>query len=483
MQKRRYPPLAFSKRVEFANKLTDSEYRESKIIEWIKELESKYVLDYTTTLSKKLKRIKTIDDIDKLSVNVNLERYLIDFNILGRYLASVELKTNYKAEFEDDNLWDMPFDEAIREMQKRKPTLYENIKDIEQKEKQNYFWIKKTTDLEITKSIHKKLLKSLEKGETQQDFLNSVKEYKLPNSYLKGVFRTVTTQAQQRGHLEQQLKAVDLGYEYGMFDGVQDDRQTNICKSLNGKVMKIKDFVEKGLYPPLHYQCRSSIIQLDEEDLKDMELSVSNIPENKEPFSDFKDDWAVNYEKVYNNKVKAYKNAKKYKEATEEIEKKLNERTDKIFKNKLTYSEINAINEYTDVYYGITNRYLRKSLLIDDDVEADNTEQRVKILDSLLSKNRLGENLILFRGVSYDEFNYWKESNIINTYKSSSINKQNFNYFGDGYKLIIKANKNLKGIYIGKYSNFENEKEFLIHRGQKYKIIKITNDTLEVEFI
>lgn len=52
--------------------------------------------------------------------------------------------------------------------------------------------------------------------------------------------------------------------------------------------------------------------------------------------------------------------------------------------------------------------------------------------------------------------------------------------FDSVYK--IKATSNIKGFYIGRYGYHPNEKEFLLHRGQKYKILNVTDTIVEVEF-
>ena len=44
-------------------------------------------------------------------------------------------------------------------------------------------------------------------------------------------------------------------------------------------------------------------------------------------------------------------------------------------------------------------------------------------------------------------------------------------------------NKHTKGFYLGKLSKYENEKEFLINNGVKYKIINISDNILEVEIL
>ena len=270
--------------------MTDFEYREAKVQDWLNELETKYSKDYSTKLEEKLKKIKDIKDLENIDIDIDISEDLINFHILGKYLAVMELKTDFKKEFaENDDVFSMPFKKAVEEMKKRKPILFKDLEKMEKQEKENHFWIKKTTNLNITKNIYTKLIKSLEQGNTSDTFIKDVvSDYKLPKGYLEGVYRTVTTQAQQRGHLEQQLNMIDLGYKYGMFTSVLDGRETHKCHNMNGKILPIKEFIEKGLYPPLHYRCRSSIIQLDDDDLKDMGLKVSEkTPKNNKPFSDY----------------------------------------------------------------------------------------------------------------------------------------------------------------------------------------------------
>ena len=144
-------------------------------------------------------------------------------------------------------------------------------------------------------------------------------------------------------------------------------------------------------------------------------------------------------------------------------------------------SEQNALYEYSGAHYGVTNRYVRNSLLQDDDITF--TTQRVKELDRALSRNTLGEDLILYRGVNQEEYKAWLKGDTLDSYKSSSISKYVFNNFGDGHKIIIHAPKKNKGFYLGDYSEFKSEKEFLLHRKQKYRILKEDNGKMEVEII
>lgn len=172
-----------------------------------------------------------------------------------------------------------------------------------------------------------------------------------------------------------------------------------------------------------------------------------------------------------------------YKQADEKIEQSLQAKSDKVWENKLLGSEQNAIYEYSGDYYGITNRYLRDDLLPDDDIELSQTPQRIKEMDRALSKNKLGDDLVLYRGVSEEEYNAWLNNEFLQSYKSTSISEKTFGHFGDGHRIIIHAPENTKGFYIGKHSAFKDEKEFLIHRGQQYKILSNKDGTLEVEII
>ena len=368
--------------------MTDFEYREAKVQDWLNELETKYSKDYSTKLEEKLKKIKDIKDLENIDIDIDISEDLINFHILGKYLAVMELKTDFKKEFaKNDDVFSMPFKKAVEEMKKRKPILFKDLETTEKQEKENHFWIKKTTNLNITKDIYTKLIKSLEQGNTSDTFIKDVvSDYKLPKGYLEGVYRTVTTQAQQRGHLEQQLNMIDLGYKYGMFTSVLDGRETHKCHNMNGKILPIKEFIEKGLYPPLHYRCRSSIIQLDDDDLKDMNLKVTkNIEENPNRFSDYrpyfkeKKEVANFYKSRYNIKeeeVKILRNrleefdrglrvSKKTKTIlrtiqTETKEYTINEITNIKSKVKL-YIEKGTLNRYSDI------RELKKELKYIDD--------------------------------------------------------------------------------------------------------------------
>lgn len=171
-----------------------------------------------------------------------------------------------------------------------------------------------------------------------------------------------------------------------------------------------------------------------------------------------------------------------YKEVDNNIEKILQKQSDKIWNKKLSGSEQNALYEYSGTDYGIINRYLDNRLFDDDNIEWNQTPQKIKELDRALSRSTLGDDLVLHRGVGFREFESWKNSDTIKAYKSTSINENILDVFCDGYHIIIRAPKDTKGFYLGNYSEHKSEKEFLMMRNQKYKILSIDGPVMEVEF-
>lgn len=149
---------------------------------------------------------------------------------------------------------------------------------------------------------------------------------------------------------------------------------------------------------------------------------------------------------------------------------------------ELLHTEQKALIEYSGSNYSITNRYLRDALHPEDDIIWDKTAQRVKEIDKALSKNVLGDDLVLYRYTGPHEFEWWTKNEVIDTYKSSCIYDGPTDFFGN-YKIVIRAPKNTKGFYLGDHSLHEEEKEFLIHRGQKFKLLRKTEKMVEVEII
>lgn len=241
-----------------------------------------------------------------------------------------------------------------------------------------------------------------------------------------------------------------------------DERTSSTCKIHNNKIHDI----DKAPILPRHPNCRCVLVPyVDVDETTKKETLVEDV--NKK-------------ENIINSATTGYNIL--YKEVDSDIEKELQKRSDKLWNKKFLGSEQNALYEYSGTDYGIINRYLENRLFDDDDIEWNQTPQKIKELDRALSRSTLGDDLVLHRGVGFREFETWRNSDTIKAYKSTSINENILDVFGDGYHIIIRAPKDTKGFYLGNYSEHKSEKEFLMMRNQKYRILSINESVMEVEF-
>ena len=68
---------------------------------------------------------------------------------------------------------------------------------------------------------------------------------------------------------------------YGLYDAIEDGRESDICKALNGKVYPLDHEFWASFMPPNHHGCRSRRVAVSKEDLKEYRLKISNtIPES-----------------------------------------------------------------------------------------------------------------------------------------------------------------------------------------------------------
>lgn len=302
----------------------------------------------------------------------------------------------------------------------------------------------------------------------------------------------------------------DLDVDRYQIIATLDSRTSRVCRHMDKEVFDMKDFEVGVNAPPFHPFCRTTTIPYfdDWEELgieptqvaRDEDGKTYHVPasmgygEWREKFVEKEKEIEADLSRKTNNSAKEIKehtidvpNLKEdeknsiieCKEANQEIEKELKKRSTEFWDSMLD-SEKEAIQKYSGPYYRDINKYLRGV----PDITKD-TEKIIKIIEEIdraLSRNSLGDDLILYRGVSLEEFESWKNINTINTYKSTSISREVADDFNSDYKILIKAHKDTKGFYLGDYSEYKSEKEFLLHRNQKYKILNMTDNELEVEF-
>lgn len=164
--------------------------------------------------------------------------------------------------------------------------------------------------------------------------------------------------------------------------------------------------------------------------------------------------------------------------------------------NGLTEKEKDAVRMYTGarprdtshfpgLEFGVDYRALNGAIRLDTG-EKELYDEYIKVLDDTLSKHALKNDSIFYRGISKEELDDILNKKEMPEYKSLTADKTVVNSFSqNGYSMEIRVPKEADGGYIGQYSKFRLEKEFLLGRGTKVEIIDYDEDEriLHVEVI
>lgn len=407
---------------------------------------------------------------------------------------------------------------ALDNFLKKHPALYTDVEKEMDYSRQKYFWIKKVTDVNVTEKIFKQMSNTLENGGTFKDWKKDVDKIlsesglKLNEGYLKTVFRTNMNHAYNAGiHLK--VDKYKERYPYYRYCGILDGREQQHTKELDGKIFKVGTPEADKYFPPNGFNCRCYTVSLTEDEVDPSEVvSGDNIGLDVGSFADNIGDvdYIETLENSYRQKVKIVEEIENevlqkvenrvkinYKEADDKIIKKYENKTFEVFgynpgDGELTKKEVESFKRYTGDEYTKINKYLRgemKDDMIYDEYYGDyyglgNVTSDIK---RVLSKHKLEDDLKLYRGVSEPEFNYLKENNTFNQFISTSFDENIANDFMDevenskAYKVIVNAPKGTQGLYINGKGAYEDEKEFILNVGQKYKILKFEDGILHLE--
>ena len=286
--------------LEFSKKNSDNSNK--KTVEYLEKLRKKVILRISEKIKKQVKNIKSIDDIKNIDTGTEEQQNaLILAELWGQYLTikDREKMKEYKKRTEfavyrpEDftDIFNMPFNEAINWLLDREPVLYDQVQKVIENYRSNYYWIKRSTDLETTKIIYAELLKNLELGQTFEDFKKNLDLDNLgfgeDGYYLRQVFDQTMINAQSMGHWTQLQEGVQYGFVYGLYDAIVDGRETDLCRKLDGKIYKLDSPFWERFYPPNHFRCRSRVIALSEEDVIELGYSIETVNPELEPQKGF----------------------------------------------------------------------------------------------------------------------------------------------------------------------------------------------------
>ena len=239
--------------------------------------------DFTDTLTKQLKEkfkeIKNINDLESLSFDLTELKEKMIVAYLKGYIDELE---NPLMEFSSDeeNPFNLSFSKAIDWFIKKFPILYDHLDDVTKKVNETFFYIKRSLELETTRTLYNNLLDNLSNGGTFKDWLEASKtildKTGLGDSpwYLELVYRNNMQSSYNAGAFyNQELNKKNK--PYGLYDAIDDERTSEICKTLNGKVYPLDNSFWNRYLPPNHHGCRSKRITLSREELEEYGLTVS----------------------------------------------------------------------------------------------------------------------------------------------------------------------------------------------------------------
>lgn len=163
-----------------------------------------------------------------------------------------------------EDIENMPYHEAVEFLKKRDVIRKVDYDKLSDKMKFRAFTASRINDGKLLERLNAEMLSNVNGGKGLKDFLSLTKTDILdkigmgPNQgwYWETVYRTNAQTAYNVGRA--------MGFEADkplalQFVGIDDARQTDVCHSLSGIVRPYGDPFWQSHFPPLHFNCRSTI--------------------------------------------------------------------------------------------------------------------------------------------------------------------------------------------------------------------------------
>lgn len=135
------------------------------------------------------------------------------------------------------------------------------------------------TDFAVLEGLRESLLQIMDSGGTLRDWLDMLDELgwrsPLGPGHEETIFRTTLGSVMEAERYE--ILTGSEHVEYLVFDAIDDDRVDEECLALDGQAWPRDEF-PPALWPPLHFNCRCSVIPADAGDLDSLGAEIHQGP-------------------------------------------------------------------------------------------------------------------------------------------------------------------------------------------------------------
>lgn len=216
-----------------------------------------------------------------------------------------------------------------------------------------------------------------------------------------------------------------------------------------------------------------------------------NVKQYREQLNSFEESHGLELkDKVFDLKEKAIEPPSKpeynYVNVEGDVLKRIKASSDRWFK-KLTGTQQESVRLLTggNYYHDLNEMVYNKAFNPSNRKELENM---ANVLDESFKKFKLEDDIIAYRGMSKAELRSLMEGNVFNEFKHLSIDEEVAKRFAKrsidrGVVVEFHLPKGTNGAYIGDYSQFKNEKEFVLNRNAKYEIVKKGKNKVEVHIL
>ena len=239
--------------------------------------------EWIEKIKKNPKMLKDVSYIPEASQDLSNRTYEV---LIGSFMLGAGDSTrNQSSDFADATPEALQFDEAVAFAKGRVSLKAEDYYSLSDSIRARAWTVARLSQLDSIERARSYYLKQLtESGASIESFVESIKLddslsaagwVKGQPGYYETVYRT-NIQSDYNAGRAQQFK--DDPPTYLEFIGIEDSRQTSICAERTGTILPPNDPWWESNWPPLHYNCRSTVRAIYETEAKKINPSTLQVP-------------------------------------------------------------------------------------------------------------------------------------------------------------------------------------------------------------